>query len=135
MAFRADLERARRLVPKLEAIFSQMDSLRQEVIARANELERMGYSASMRIRPDGDPPEISDRRAFLETKKNALRDCPKQFEALGAVLLDLDLGLIGFRTELEGVPVYLSWQRGERDVGHYQPLDGEFRDRKRINPD
>ncbi|MBI4821809.1 MAG: DUF2203 family protein [Deltaproteobacteria bacterium] len=127
-----DLERFDQLIPQLEAVFANMDALRQEVTARANELERMGYAASRKLKAEADPPEISDRRALLETAKNRLIEEGRKFEGLGVTILDLDLGIVGLRSEVDGERVFLSWQRGEPSVRYFHALDADFRARRRL---
>ncbi|MBI2375056.1 MAG: DUF2203 family protein [Deltaproteobacteria bacterium] len=129
-----DAERANRMIPELEAIFAEIDAAEKEVVARANELERMGYAASRRLHGDDDPPEIADRRKYLEDARRKLAALPLRFDALGVVLLDLSLSVVGFRSTVRGEPVFLMWQRGDKRVEFYTPVDAEISERRRLGP-
>jgi hypothetical protein len=48
----------------------------------------------------------------------------------GIELKDLETGLVDFYSDRGGEVVFLCWQRGEREVGHWHALNGSYRTRK-----
>jgi hypothetical protein len=56
----------------------------------------------------------------------ALRDGLAELQELGVILRDLHRGLIDFPAMLEGREVYLCWESGEGEVGHWHDLEGGF---------
>jgi hypothetical protein len=51
----------------------------------------------------------------------------------GIELKDLETGLVDFYSLRTGEVVYLCWQRGESEVGHWHSLSGGFRARKPLD--
>lgn len=63
--------------------------------------------------------------AFLEVRRLL-----EALEQSGIVLRDIDRGLIDFPALREGREVYLCWELGEREVGHWHDLESGFGGRK-----
>ncbi len=55
-----------------------------------------------------------------------------EVEALGAVLRDLDPGLVDFPAEVRGIPIYLCWRAGEARITFWHGLGEGFAGRKPI---
>jgi hypothetical protein len=51
----------------------------------------------------------------------------------GIELKDLETGLVDFYCLRAGEVVYLCWQRGETEVGHWHALSGGFRSRRPLD--
>jgi hypothetical protein len=63
--------------------------------------------------------------AFLEVRRRLL-----EFQELGVVIKDLERGLLDFPAIREDREVYLCWQSGEEEVGHWHELDTGFAGRE-----
>lgn len=122
------------LVPRLEAIFTRLDELQSEIAARANELQRLGYGAPAAVSAE-EPEEVRERRRILDERRTQMESELEGFGALGALLMDLELGVLAFPSKRDGQEVYLSWQRGDTAVRYFhrpnehfiqgrKPLDG-----------
>jgi hypothetical protein len=51
----------------------------------------------------------------------------------GIEIKDLDNGLVDFQAKRDGDVVYLCWRDGEPIVAHWHPLDGGYRNRRRLD--
>ncbi|HUK64136.1 MAG TPA: DUF2203 family protein, partial [Dongiaceae bacterium] len=51
----------------------------------------------------------------------------------GAVVKDLDLGLIDFYSLAGDRLVFLCWKLGEAEVAHWHPLDGGYASRRPLD--
>ena len=49
---------------------------------------------------------------------------------LGAVVKDLDDGLVDFPARVEGEEAFLCWRLGEEEIGYWHGLDEGFAGRK-----
>jgi len=58
-----------------------------------------------------------------------------ELQAEGIELKDLESGLVDFYSRREGEVVFLCWQRGESEVGHWHSLTGSYRSRRPIDAD
>jgi len=66
--------------------------------------------------------------AFLEVRRLL-----ETIEQSGIVLRDIDRGLVDFPALLDGREVYLCWELGEDDVGHWHDLDGGYGGREPLD--
>lgn len=119
------------LIPELELIFQRLHSLKGEIVARANELERLGYNpATSKAKPRDLPPEVRERRKLLDAAVTAFEAEVERVGALGGILQDLELGLVDFHHVLDGHDIFLCWQYGERTVSHFHEVDAGFAGRR-----
>ncbi|MEW5873192.1 MAG: DUF2203 domain-containing protein [Chloroflexota bacterium] len=60
----------------------------------------------------------------------------REIQGTGAVLKDLNAGLVDFPAQREGREVYLCWQYGEEQVAYWHELDEGYAGRKlwAVNP-
>src|SRR4051812_41100714 len=106
------------LVPRLNLEFSQIALLRPEILSLTERLG--GAEAALGILEGGDAP------AGLNLDGTRLREISAQVHAaveriheLGAVVKDIDAGLVDFYGKLEGRTVFLCWHFGEDRVAHF----------------
>jgi hypothetical protein len=85
----------------------------------------VGYTAS----------DLNAARQELEELAEQVAAAVVELDSLGAVVKDLDLGLLDFPGLRGGEEVELCWQVGEDAVAHWHPLDAGYRGRKPIDWD
>ena len=56
--------------------------------------------------------------------------CAGEIQALGAIVKDLELGLVDFPSLREGEEVLLCWRVGEEEIGFWHSLDEGFSGRR-----
>ena len=56
----------------------------------------------------------------------------REVYATGAILRDLNLGLVDFLAQREGRDVYLCWRYGEEEIEYWHEIDGGYQNRKLI---
>lgn len=113
------------MIPRLEQSLHRMAELRQEIGARANELERLGFGPLVHDGPE--PPEVTERKRRIQRAVAELDAEVAVIGETGAILADLDRGLVDFPFELYGREAMLSWQLGEREVAYYHWADAATR--------
>jgi hypothetical protein len=74
-------------------------------------------------------------RARRDSSTAALKDALHRVEQTGALLKDLDVGLIDFLTKYRGRDVCLCWKLGEERIQFWHSLEEGFRGRKPIDED
>ena len=124
------------LVPELANTFERIAKLRRHIAEHLVDLEAGGLEIDLRepleAQLEGVPRE--NRPEFLRLLQ-MVKEIAHSVERLndqGCVVKDLDLGTVDFYSVVDGQPVWLCWQYGERKVGHYHPLDQGFADRARL---
>jgi hypothetical protein len=133
------LVQAERLLPEVERSLREALFHKTEAQQAHQELEQV----SERIRTSGgarvDPAQHLALRARRDTSAAALAEALEQIEGTGALIKDLDIGLIDFLARFEDRDVCLCWKLGETGIrfwhgveegfGGRKPIDREFLDR------
>jgi len=74
----------------------------------------------------------SKSASLLEREFERLSSLVRQVSGTGAILKDLNTGLVDFLSLREGKEVYLCWQYGEDMVAYWHDLDAGFSGRQLI---
>lgn len=114
------LERVRPLMEEIVARRRRMGELMVEV----GHLHQQAR-ADRRARRD-----LERRIRSLEAMEADLGRLVGEVTRHGAVVKDLDLGLLDFPTVIDRTPAYLCWQVGEGDVTYWHPVDQGFAERR-----
>jgi hypothetical protein len=127
------LPEAERLLPRIERFLRDALFHRSEALKAHEELE----ATSHRIRMAGgirvNPGAMLTVRARLDTSSAALKEALEQIEDTGAVVKDLDIGLIDFMSRFHEQDVCLCWKLGEHGIGFWHGAEEGFRGRKPID--
>jgi hypothetical protein len=125
-----------------ETLLPDLDRALREAIFHKSEYHKADAeleSSVTHIRASGGARV--NRGAYLATRARrdssaaALRDALHRVEQTGAVVKDLDIGLIDFLSTYRGQEVYLCWKLGEAKIGFWHGLEEGFRGRKAIDED
>jgi hypothetical protein len=79
---------------------------------------------------DLTPTEFEEVEEELELQASALAGCIEQLQAAGALVKDLDQGLLDFPSLREGEEILLCWHLGEDEIGYFHGTDEGFIGRK-----
>jgi hypothetical protein len=127
------LAEAERTLPEVERALRDALFQREEYQRAHEALE----SSKTRIRMSGgsrvDPGAHLELRARRDTSAAALKDAIDRIEAAGALLKDLDIGLIDFLSRYRGEQVCLCWKLGEERIEFWHGLDEGYAGRKPID--
>lgn len=75
-------------------------------------------------------PVLAERNTEVGQALDRFQKLIEEVEALGGTLRDYEKGSIDFYGEVDGAIVYLCWQRGEPQIGHFHLLDEGFSKRR-----
>jgi hypothetical protein len=123
------IQEANATLPLVRAIVS-------DVVALAAEMRE--HYASIEQVPRDDPDQLSSSDAEADSALQALRDgndkmkeYVRELQNLGIELKDFHIGLVDFRTMLDGREVYLCWKLGEPEVAFWHELNAGYSGRQR----
>jgi hypothetical protein len=123
-----DRESANRLLPRLQDLLAQIVEKRRELAAIQRQLSGRA--------PRGQTPEVADDDGHLSRRFERLdAELIGLIEAVqdtGAVVKDLDMGLIDFPGVVDRQPVYLCWKLGEANVQYYHSVEEGYYGRKKL---
>jgi hypothetical protein len=92
-------------------------------------LERIRMSGGSRI----DPGKQLEMRAQRDQNVRSLQEAMQQIEESGALVKDLDIGLLDFMARYQGRDVCLCWKLGEEGIRFWHGAEEGFRGRKAID--
>jgi len=97
------------------------------------ELQERQPSLTARIAGNGgnvEPHELQEVQERLDEEVAGIARCVARIHELGALVKDLDEGLVDFPARREGEEVLLCWRLGEDEVGFWHGLEEGFSGRK-----
>ena len=119
-------DEATALLPFLSLELARVGQLRPEIAELTDELG--GAAVALRYL-EGEqlaPPPLARAAERLLEITAEIRGLVERVAGLGVIIEDLDQGLIDFYGHREGKAVFLCWQFGEPEVGHWHELDEGF---------
>jgi hypothetical protein len=96
-----------------------------------NNTKRIRMSGGARV----DPGAHLAMKARRDTSALALKEAADRVEDAGAMIKDVDTGLIDFLSRYQGQSVCLCWKLGEDKIRFWHGLEEGFRGRKPIDDD
>jgi hypothetical protein len=129
------LSEAERALPEVESALRDILFYKAEYQKAHDALE----SNTKRIRMSGgarfDPGAHLAIKARRDTSAASLKEAADRVEEAGALLKDVDTGLIDFLSRYQGKEVCLCWKLGEDKIRFWHGLEEGFRGRKPIDDD
>lgn len=127
------LREADRILPQVEAVLKDALVQRDSIQGAQGELQEI----KNKIRTAGgsrvNPGHVLTLRVQKDVSSIALKEALALIERFGAIVTDLDQGLIDFPSQYEGRDVRLCWKLGEPSVAHWHGADEGFAGRKPID--
>lgn len=127
------LAQAERALPEVERLLRDAIFQKETYQKAEAEIEKV----SQRIRFSGgarvNPAELLSQRARRDSSASALKKALEQIEEAGALVKDLDIGLIDFLTLYQNREVCLCWKLGEDAIRFWHGTEEGFRGRKAID--
>jgi hypothetical protein len=120
---------------------AEIRPLVEEIVAHRREYLRIQserQALAQRIAGNGGGIEASALGDLEEAERRERVEIARRVNAVherGAIVKDLDTGLVDFPARLEGQEVLLCWRLGEEQIEHWHGLEEGFAGRKRLDPE
>ena len=126
-------ETATRLAHELTPQLKQLIGLRRELGRLESRLDVVSLTLAG---ASAGNPDAAERRTLASRRGQLAARIRSGLEAIherGAVVKDLDLGLLDFYSLAGDRLVFLCWKLGEPEVAHWHSLDGGFASRRSLD--
>jgi hypothetical protein len=113
----------------------------EELVAHRREQQRLDATRrelAARIAGNGggvDAAALAAAEDAEQRERVAIARCVNAIHGRGAIVKDVDLGLVDFPARREGEEILLCWRLGEEEVAHWHGLDEGFAGRKPLDPE
>jgi hypothetical protein len=120
---------------------TEIRPLAEEIVAHRREQRRLQsqrQALAQRIAGNGGGIDSAELAELEEAERHERVEIARRVNAVherGAIVKDLDTGLVDFPALLHGEEVLLCWQLGEEQVEHWHGLEEGFAGRKRLDPE
>ena len=97
------------------------------------ELQERQVALTTRIAGNGGnvkPQELQELQERLDEEVAGIARCVARIHGVGALVKDLDEGLVDFPAQRDGEDVLLCWHLGEDEIGFWHGLEEGFSGRK-----
>lgn len=120
------VEEANAMVPRLGVL---MERLQRSALRLHDEMRALADELGVPLATLATD-ELLRRRPNAAALVAEIEEAVRAIEESGAVLKDIQLGLVDFPAEVEGGEAYLCWQFGEPEVGFWHRHDEGFSGRR-----
>lgn len=120
------LEEAEALLPRLAPLVTRM----QELKATYDQLMEAAVAYGQTARTNGNPPAAPLDREQFEAVTSEINAAIEEITSHGCEVKDLNMGLLDFRSELDGREVNLCWKLGEPRIEWWHELHSGFASRQ-----
>lgn len=120
---------------------TEIRPLVEELVVHRREQQRLQAARlelAAKIAGDGggiDPREAASLEESEERERIGIARCVNEIHGRGAIVKDLDAGLVDFPALRAGREILLCWRLGEEEVAHWHGLDEGFAGRKELDPE
>lgn len=116
------VEEANLVVRQIQPLLSEILEIRQRVLERRPEL----IPLLQKVRGNGGNRQASE----LVDEFRRLEELVELIQASGAIVKDINQGLIDFPHWRDGREVYLCWQFGEDEIRYWHEIDAGYAGRQ-----
>ena len=127
------LDEAQNLLPVMESLLRTSMEGKREIEEIEEEFKRVKHSVFLRGGAQLDIVALSRRRAQSDKAIQRVKDALAEIESIGALVKDLDIGLIDFPCQVDGTTLLLCWKFGEDRIRHWHGTNEGFAGRKPID--
>ena len=130
-----DVPEANALLGSVAPLVEQLQGLQHSIFSTQQAIDTAKEQLS-----HGNGHPVQELKARIEelTKRQlllveAFQSAMQQLEALGALLKDLNQGLVDFYSLRDGELVFLCWRLGEERIGYWHGIDDGFAGRQPLS--
>ena len=125
------LEDANRRLPLVRAIVRDAVQLKGDIIQRHDRLAEL-RERYPELDSDGESfsEEVLEMEETLEADEIRIDEFAGELQCVGAELVNAAAGLVEFASVLDGMPIRLSWQYDEPEIGYWRSEGDEPADRR-----
>jgi hypothetical protein len=126
------LEEANALIPLVQSSLAALRDQRSKIlrVQAQIEIEEMtGSDKSGDLTAPAQKTIVGLMESFHAQTRLLEQEMEKLFKT-GALLKDLDSGLVDFYSRRDGEIVFLCWKEGETEIGFWHSLQGGFQNRR-----
>jgi len=127
------LDEAQNLLPVMESLLRTSMEAKRQIDEIEEEFKNIKHSVFLRGGAQLDIVALSRRRAESDKAIQRVKDALSEIESIGALVKDLDIGLIDFPCSVDGDTVLLCWKFGEDRITHWHGTSEGFAARKPID--
>ena len=121
-----NLAEANAMIPRLEHLFAELGRIQRKVNDLTRRARELGVEVDAgALEREGERSGHPVRRQLGERLRELSRDYDDalaEIGELGVVIDDLNGGVVNFYSWIEGREVFLSWQTGEPEIGHWHAV-------------
>ena len=123
------LDEANEAVDELRPVVERMVEHRRRFLVAQQQRDELTEQAGSN---GGDltPTDFAEVEEELDLQASALAASIEQLQAAGALVKDLDQGLLDFPTLRDGEEILLCWRLGEDEIEYFHGIDEGFGGRK-----
>ncbi len=129
------LSEVNRLVPRVRDCFTNVMQLRAQLKPIYRRLELAGHAperSDFEVAVSGVSMDVLRDRASFKGLVETLNEALETIAETGAVVKDLDAGLVDWLASRHGAEIWLCWRYGEGEVAFWHDMESGFAGRRPV---
>lgn len=129
------LEEANIALEKIQPFLEKSFEINRLLRAATSDMSIMEEIWGERVRQPANPDNrlYQKKAAFIKEKSRELEENMEKIGQAGAIVKDLNQGLVDFYHERDGELVFLCWKQGEDRIRHWHTIGGGYSGRRPLD--
>ena len=127
------LDEAQALLPVLESLLRTAIKAKKLIDEFDAEIQALQHRIFLNGGMFLEVLPLARRKAERARAEQHAKDAIAEIHSIGVQVKDLDMGLLDFPCEVEGVTILLCWKLGEKSITHWHGVQEGFAGRKPID--
>jgi hypothetical protein len=127
------VEEANRVAGEIRPSLEQLVRIKREFDRLQSRVDALSLATSGAVPSNPDALELRRAQDKRKSVAESLRRGIQAIQSRGVLVKDLDRGLCDFYSLVNDRLIFLCWQIGEPEVGHWHTLEGGFAGRQPLH--
>lgn len=126
------LEEANKLLPYLNSALKQLQAIKGDIVEHVQNLQEKGIDFEELFAKKNLSDAEQQYRSKLEELGDQVDNLIYDISEKGALVKDIEQGLVDFYAKISGQDVFLCWKMGEAEIQFYHGIQDGFPGRKSL---
>jgi len=127
------LQEAQSLLPVLESLLRSAIHGKKLIEEVEGEMQSLSHRIFLNGGTHVDVVAVARRKAERAKAEQRAKDALAEIDSIGVQVKDIDIGLLDFPCDVDGLTVLLCWKTGEKSITHWHGMEEGFAGRKLID--
>lgn len=126
------LEDANKMLPYVNDVLKQLQGIKKDIVRIVQHIEEQGINFEELFAKQNLTEQEMQYRGKLEELGDQINSLIYDVQEKGAIIKDIEEGLVDFYAKIEGQDAFLCWKQGEGEIQNWHGAQEGFDGRKSL---